>query len=526
MTCTRSIWLLPVAISILIAGARLSVAQPFFILPPVSPTDRPLEAGNSSKVVVGAFNILHVAYASNGKIYYASSSDGSTWSIPVEVSGSPAPSQPASQPAIAVTGNTLGVAWVQGADVNGYGSIRYAWRTSGTSDWIRTTITSGRQPALVAEGVSMHLAWVEPNRVRYTSFAAAEPEASPEETVASGTCSTGENFSHPSIALVPGATSCEPSRVVLAYLAQGGGTGCLYVKGTRVARRESSGTWGSLFSSLVPPSLGANPLSASLSTNRSTGHMFLAWSDKTSSGGGRTMLSRGLGTTWTPPIQVSSTARHVHVRATNSSAAPTTLFRLSWTEANSSSDPFFGSSSFDTATWDGAAPSWQGPTLLSATASGRPQSVLWRRCSFSTSPPMLTEIRAFFEALENGTTRRLATNQHIASGCSASPIPTLEACPGDALLVASIGLVGQVTPGTVLDTGSVGVIQQVSPNSATIVTASNRTIQISWRSGRAVDWSPTSLTLTAPRGDVTVSSTVRFHLLELGYLREYDRGAR
>jgi hypothetical protein len=512
------------ALGLLAATARPAAAQYFLF--PTLPADLPLEHGNANKIVVGNGNILHAVYASGGKIYYSTSANGAAW-IPPVVIASPL----ASHPAIAIdSAGKIGVAWVYNAGFGtGHGSLRYAWHSPGTpaTTWNLTSLgLSGAEPALVAVGHKMHLAWGDLKKLKYATFPtndALTPFA--VEQVDSTLCASG-SFRKPSLTVVPGPEVCTPPRVVVGYLGAGALPGCTNGIGPRVRRREGLGSWTQLFDNLVlgSSSAVAEPVSLSLSSNRSTGDLFLAWSDKLG-GGARTVLVRGLNTVWTSPITLSPTARHVHVRAASSLAAPPTLFRLAWTAAGSGGDPFYGNATYvDTATWPGAAPVWTGVTLLSPLLAGRPQAIFWKRCLTSSPSPVLAELRSYFEAAHPTTgARLLATDYGTTATCPVGSIGYDTACPGVAVPIGTLGLAGQTTPGTVVELGELGVISRLTASSATVLTAQGGAVTVSWRSGSVFSTSDTSLTLTAPRADVTVSSAdTAFSLRELGHLHEFD----
>lgn len=513
-------------LALLAAGARPAAAQ-YFLFPTLA-ADLPLEHGNANKIVVGNGNLLHAVYASGGKIYYSTSANGAAWIPPV-----PIPSSLASHPTIAVdSAGRVGVAWVYDAGFGtGYGSIAYAWRSPGgvvtPASWNTTTLgLSGAEPTLAAVGGQVHLAWADLKKVKYTTFPVNYAgEALTIEQVDSTTCANGA-FRKPSLTVVPGPALCTPARVAVGYLAATAISGCTGSIGPRVKRREAVNSWTSLYNNVALGSSGtvASPVSLSLSSNRSTGDLFLAWSDKLGVGA-RTVLVRGLNTVWTPPITLSSTARHVHVRAASSPAAPPTLFRLAWTAAGSGGDPFYGNATYvDTATWPSATPVWTGASLLSPLLAGRPQAIFWKRCITSSPSPVLAELRTYFEAAHpTSGARLLATDYGTTATCPVGPIVYETACPGRSVSVASLSLPGLGTPGTVVELGELGAISRLTASSATVLTAQGGSVTVSWRSGSVFASSDTSLTLTAPRADVTVSSAdTAFSLLELGYLAEYD----
>jgi len=501
---------------VLVAGPRQAAADPYFLFDTL-PADTPLASGNASKVVVGPFNALHAVYVSGGKIYYASSLDGAAWTSPVPIS-----STNASDPAIAVdsTGK-VGVVWVYAAGFGyPYGSFHYSYRVPGSPIWTSISLgISGAEPALAAGGSTMHLTWGEPKRLMYTSFPSDAPSPLPPEAVDTTTCSG--QFRKPSLVLTASASpSCPPWLVTIGYLAQGATSGCANSVGPRVRRRSSPGAWTELYSNVQSTSsmIASSTISLSLAANRATGDLFLAWSDNLS-GNSRTVLARGLNTLWTP-IQLSATARHVHVRAASSLAAPATQFRLAWTAAGSGGDPFYGPATYlDTATWDGFSPSWTGATPLSTLGAGRPQAVFWKRCLNSTPSPVLAETRAYFEATSStGGGRTIATSYLASAGCPVITVGSGTACASHAIAIATLGLVG-----TGVELGEVGVITQRSPSFATVTTPDGHAVTVSWRSGQLTASSDTSLTLTAPRADVTVTSPdVAFTIVELGQLLEYE----
>lgn len=515
------------ALAWLAVAARPAAAQ-YFVFPTL-PADLPLEHGNANKIVVGSGNILHAVYASGGKIYYSTSTNGASWITPV-----PLPSSLASHPTIAVdSAGRVGVAWVRNAGFdNGDGAIYYAWRSAGvpvtTASW-GTPISlgfSGYGPTLAAVGNKMHLAWADFKKVKYTTFSTNYTWTPLTiEEVDSTNCANG-SFRKPSLTVVPGPALCTPPRVAVGYLAATASPGCTGSIGPRVKRREAVNSWMPLYSTVVLGSSGtvASAISLSLSSNRSTGDLFLAWSDKLGSSA-RTMLIRGLNTVWSLPVTLSTTARHVHVRAASSSAAPPTLFRLAWTAAGSGGDPFYGNATYyDTATWPSTAPVWTGATLLSTLLAGRPQAIFWKRCIHSSPSPVLAETRTYFEAAHpTSGARMLATDYGTTATCPVGPIVYETACPGVAVPVGSLSLPGISTPGTVVELGELGAISRLTASSATVLTAQGGSVTVSWRSGSVFASSDTSLTLTAPRADVTVSSAdTAFSLLELGHLAEYD----
>lgn len=428
----RAAWLVPLLLLLVVtAKARADVATPYFILPPGTTNDRMLELGNGNKIVVGAAKSLHAVYVRAGIVYYARSANGVTWSNPEEISSG-------RQPSIAVDSlGGVGVAWVDAPAASGFGTLVYAYRNS-AGDWSYKSISAAnaaREPALISHGNAMHLTWAEPRKLYYTTFPSTyyvnDPNAGvTRELIASTSCASGA-FRSPSLAMVRGAAMCDSPKIAMAYLAYGIAPGCISSVGPVVRRREATNVWSQLFGTIQNGTgWGATEaFSLSFASNLATGHMFLAWSSRFLDVAS-TKLARGLESTWTPPIQLSATPRHVHLR-TDPSATPSPQLRLAWTEAGSGSDPFLSTSTYvDTATWDGASPIWLSSTLLGTMGAGRPQAVFWQRCMMVGSVAMLAESRAFFEALNSdGLTRRLATTLTVTAGCP--PIPPVGEDPCD-----------------------------------------------------------------------------------------------
>lgn len=424
----------------------------------------------------------------------------------------------ASQPAIAI--DSLGrvvVVWVAYADpATGLGTLFYSYRLPGASLWNGPSALSafGADPAIATTGGTVHLTWVELSRVAHATFPTLSPFAFAQETVASTPCSQSK-FRRPSITLTSPGPTCELN-IHIAYLVSTGCGGVASTVGPRVMSRTTTTGWTELYSNIIGilgSATAATPVSLSLSGDRATGALFLAWSDKLG-GAARTMLAKRSGTTWTAAPQ-STTARHVHVRAASS-----TKLRLGWTAAGVPSDPYFGASTFvDTATWTGATPSWTGTLPVSVIGAGRPQAVFWKRCVSG----LLTEVRGYFEATDSiSSGRRLAITFDASVGCPPS-IGSGTACKTMSALAASVSLPGQVTPGTLIDLDEVGVITRLSTSAATVTTSSGSEVTVAWRSGDVVASSDTTLTLTAPRADVTVtSSAAAISVVELGQLTEYD----
>ena len=519
-------WLVLGVLAAVTLGAAGAVgAQPYGLYPAVA-TDKPLELGNGHKIAVGAGGSLHVVYVTEGVVKYATSLDGAAWTTLGPLSGAHA-----SQPTIAVdaAGKVI-VVWVtDGAWETGAGALHYAYRLPGSTTWNQVSLGQiGAEPAVITQGLQVHLTWVSPwpSRVLYATFPTESPGALAPEVVDLDTCSYA-GFHRPSLTITTPPGVCPAANVNVAYLVTYG-CGAVSTVGPRVRRRTGTSAWAELYSNprgVLGSSHAATPVALSLSSHRATGTLFLAWSDRLATLDGppeRTVLAKGVDTTWTA-LTLAAEKRHVQVRAASSPVEPATLFRLAWTKAGTPDDPYFGAATtVDTATWTGAAPAWSSSTLLSSLGAGRPQAVFWHKCMAISS--LTASVSAYFEAVPyTGTGRQLAISLTQSSGC-APVVPVLDTpCKSFAVLVASVGLTGQPTRGTLIDLEDVGVVTAIGASTATVTAPGGRQVSVSWRSGAVAASSPTSLTLTAPRADVTVASReVAIQLVELGHLAEYD----
>ena len=136
------------------------------------------ELPNGKKVVIVG-NVLHAVFRSSGTIKYTSSTDGVTWTAPVTVD-----STPARDPSIAVaTDGTVMVAYVRNP-ISFAGTIHIARRPplslvfdppfaiTSTAD-----ANTSKNPSLVANGTTLHLAWSRATEIKYASFPSTQTSA-------------------------------------------------------------------------------------------------------------------------------------------------------------------------------------------------------------------------------------------------------------------------------------------------------------------------------------------------------------
>lgn len=501
-----------------------AVAQPLFLFP-AGTFYKPLEFSNGNKIMVGRFNTLHAVYESGAIIKYTTSADGFTWSTPANVSAGYGAADHGSI-AIDSSGN-IGIVWVASPGANGVGALYYASKTHAATAWNVVSLgVNGAEPAITGRGTTMYLAWTIVQMVQYASFPSLTPGTLVVEILESSSCpNTG--FRKPSITLIQ--NPCYPPIPRVGYLyfsdeqATGGACQALNtLVGPHVCQRNNvSSTWAMIYdgtqSSLAAGSV--EPISLSLSANFSTGNTFLAWSDE-QNGTARTLLAHGNPNTWTAST-FDADRHHVHVRANGASNAPATQFRLAWTGGGFSDEFFNWDTHYDTATWPGAAPAWAGSVHLSAYGgyTGRPQGVFWKRCASG----LYFTTQAYFEAEPACSSAFVATDFETTSPCPPVTPGPIVAYPCKYLAVAIARMPLGYTVGTAIDTTDLGVITRLDRSSAYVTTDRGQTVTITWSSGEVVASADTSLTLSAPREEVTITSReTNFKTEDYGYLEAYD----
>lgn len=483
-----------------------------------------LEHGNGNKIVVGRFNTLHAVFFDSA-IYYSTSADGDSWSPKVQVNPS---GQFGKFPAIAVdSAGNVGVAWVASPDANGVGAIRYSRKAASSSVWTTSSwSTTGAEPSLVAHGTTMHLAWTQIQRVRYSTFPTMSPPATMTGEIIESTTCTATGFRKPAIAMVNDPCKAPIARVgFLTYVDEQASSGSCQSPITRVGphvfqRDNLSATWSLIYDDTRTSSLATStvePVSLSMTSNFSSGSTFLAWSD-VQNGAARTKLAHRQTTGWvTEPF--NSQRMHVHLRANSSTSAPTE-FRFSWT-GGGGFDPFFSTfTQRNTSTWAGPSPSWGSSVAIDndGALTGRPQTLYWKRCSAG----QLSTVNAYFEAEQPCFTSSVASDFSTTPGCPITPIGVAVACKQQAVLLASL-LVGS-GPGVVIDVGDVGSLTQVGDTSAVVRTADGKSATILWSRGSAAAHSDSTLTLSgATRRDVVIRGEgFNLPVTDVGYLLDYD----
>jgi hypothetical protein len=238
----------------------------------------------NGKKTVATSSGLHTVWADGGSVYYASSTDGITWSTITTID-----SASAYKPAIAAASNgTLGVLYIRDATASmnstftePEGDVYYRWKSSAAGWSTAFKVTSdassqvARAPTITAHGTTMHMAWASADSVHYLSFPAAQ--IAPLATAASiqPTTPCFRQIDFPSIAASDDDAGTG-AVVRIAYYQQD--SGCATAGfGWIVDEKPAMGYWNTVHQSYDPWTTGA-PFSLSLVANKTTGDFYLVTS--------------------------------------------------------------------------------------------------------------------------------------------------------------------------------------------------------------------------------------------------------
>ena len=311
------------------------------------------EAGsptNGKKVVVAGGRI-HAVYAVNGAVKYTSSLDGVSWSAPanLDATGGSAPTIAADS-----TGR-LGVAYVKAIGIYSY--IYYTHKPSGGSWSSPLQVTSDstvREPSMVADGTTIHLAYVAPPFVRYISFAAGSPPSSAGPEYVTGNLGPVVfNDSYPAVAVSAGPGGTRRVRVALIKRwdePSAHKIGVWFTERTGWSDFGELGLWTDTNQSY---SGTGQAYSLSMDANPTSGDFYIAASfDAT--GSPRTYLYHGNTFSASPTAQYQLAASASTVSMAAARLDCVNKMRVQWSPATN-----YNATQYRTATWaSGAAPTW------------------------------------------------------------------------------------------------------------------------------------------------------------------------
>lgn len=249
-----------------------------------------VEATNGKKVVF-AGGTFHAVFSAGGVVRYTSSSDGITWSASQIVDATNA-----QHPTIAVAADgTVGVAYARGFS-GGAGSVHYARRPAGGS-WQTPVLvtsdgnsTSSRNPSIVADGNTMHLAWARGARIHYASFPASQSASLAAAEGVNSPLALGVTASLPAVMVGPGPSGTRVIRVAFFENIgpSAGNPGTVWF---HIGERGPTSWPYPIYFDAADYTSTATVVSSSIDVNPSTGDSYAAGSSIID-GAGRTFLVR------------------------------------------------------------------------------------------------------------------------------------------------------------------------------------------------------------------------------------------
>jgi hypothetical protein len=322
-------------------------------------------SATNGKKMVHAGGALHAVYAVGSTIRYTSSTDGVTWTPPVDLD-----STACRHPTIAVASDgPVGVAYVRSFSGT-TGPIYYRSR-SPRGVWsapIRVVADGygvGITPSIAVDGTTMYLTWAS-SWIYHATFPASLGASLPTaELVTSGTGCATTVAALPSIAVSSGAVRIATLEVDTPD------PGCPGVVESYVRLSQRSGSSWTYPADLSSSTTAIIPSSLSMDA-APTGGVYYIGASQGSAGSARTTLYRVSGSPSAPTVATYSLA----AEATHVSVAARTQDCLSKVRALWSPVASFGATTYRTATWSGAAPSWLEGAPVSVSGAGRAGTAL------------------------------------------------------------------------------------------------------------------------------------------------------
>jgi hypothetical protein len=309
---------------------------------------------------------LHAVFVSGSDVKYLTSTDGITWSAPVALR---TVATGASRPAIAVAGNTIGVAYVQGID------IYYRYKLSNGNWSPAVQIGAGPDVAMVGYGSTMHLTFGG-FEVLYLSFPATSPSGNGWQIVSGSPLCGNTDIYMPAIAVMPMSASNSTARVRIAFFRRWTPDFTCPNSPTQFGLElyEKQGTNGfaSLISGFGQTTGYPYGISTSLAANISTGEFYLAASYVDN--GSATFIKY-------QDVWNNGPWRNAQILPTRGlidiAAASCGKFRIAVSDIVSGNGTY-GPTWYRTGQWSGVNPTWAEPQKVQVTALGRdPQAFFW-----------------------------------------------------------------------------------------------------------------------------------------------------
>lgn len=384
---------------VIAGGSRKLVSAQITSVSQVS-TSFSLRETNGQKVVAGPGG-LHAVFVSGGSVRYLVSPNGVTWSAPAALA---VVATSASHPTIAVSGNTVGVAYRQGGTI----FYRYKLNTGGWSTAVQITTIGGTEPAMVGYGSKMHLTWNSGSGASYSSFTANSPAGAPWES-ASFTVLCGNNsIFKPAIAVMPSAgPSSSPMVRVAFFYRRTGSLGCFQPTTFGLQVFEKKMGPFNLVKNYAGQTTG-NPSGVSLSAaaNSSTGEFYLAASQVDVLPSTFLVYQDAWNNGQWQIAQLLQAASLVDI-----AAASCSKFRVAVSDV-AAGNGTYGPTWYRTGQWYGQSPAWAEPAGVQVGTLGRdPQALFWS----SQSGLSNREVHALFEE-QAGTNYFVRHDAHVRRG--------------------------------------------------------------------------------------------------------------
>jgi len=335
---------------------------------------------------------LHAVFVSGSAVKYLKSTDGITWSAPT---GLATVAASGSHPAIAIAGNTIGVAYVKNGDVY------YVYKTNSGSWSTPVQVWAGPYLSMVGYGSMMHLT-TGGFEIHYFSFPPTSPPSGGAGLqIVSGSllCGTTLNYM-PAIAVMPMSASNPTPRVRVAFIHSfTPDLNCPNVpRAFDLEVYEKQGASG--FVSL-PIGIGLGPftgspygVSTSIAANIATGEFYLAASYVNNGAETLILYQDAWHNGQWRSAQILSTQGLIDI-----AAASCGKFRIAVSDIVSGNGTY-GPTWYRSGQWAGVNPTWAEPQKIQVTTMGRdPQAFFWTY----QSGPINREIHAMFEESSGGS---------------------------------------------------------------------------------------------------------------------------
>jgi hypothetical protein len=331
-----------------------------------------LQQINGHKVVATSGG-LSAVFVDGTTVKYSTSTSGASWSVPIQIATN------ASYPTIAVAGNIIGIAYLQGA------SIYYRYKV-GSGSWtaaVSVTNSGGPELDMVGYGSNMYLTWSLGSTASYSSFPANSAANATWEVASILLLCGTTNIFEPAIAVIPTSSSNPVPKVRIAYFYQRSyninnscSTQPAFEFGTFVIEKSTPQQVN--FTVIYGGPNPANPgttgrVSMAVAANRSTGEFYMATSEQTNGVGSTNVIYQNA---WNngPWRYVQILPRKSLIGVAAGSCSKFRIVVSDFTMGNSS----YGPTWYRTGEWTGTTPAWAESAGVQISSLARdPQALFW-----------------------------------------------------------------------------------------------------------------------------------------------------